>query len=264
MENGVLGIDIGATGIKGGLVDVSTGVMLTERHRFDTPDGGLPKDMAQTVKKLVDYFDYKGPVGVGFPAIVRRGVAASASNIDDSWIGTNIEQIFSETTGQKFYALNDADAAGIASMQFGVGKPYIVDGTVLMVTIGTGLGGALFVDGQLMPNLEIGQIYLRNQKIVAEKFISNKVRKDNDMTWKEFGKRFRKFIKHVDSILNPELIILGGGASKSFVEFREYLKAHAEIKPALLQNTAGTIGAAVYAQAKNMGLSEDEALQVSA
>lgn len=247
----ILGIDVGATGIKGGLVDVSSGEMLTERHRLETPEGGHPEDMAQTVKKLVDYFEYKGAIGIGFPAIVRRGVAASASNIDDRWIGTNIEKTFQKACGNKFFALNDADAAGIATMKFGVGRPLANDGTVLMITIGTGLGGALFVNGELMPNLEIGQIYLKGQKVVAEKYISNRVRKDNDMSWKEFGQRFKKVVRHVDLVFNPDLIVLGGGASKSFVEYKDYLtKIHAEVKPATLQNTAGTIGAALYAAKK--------------
>ena len=251
MSSYILGIDVGATGIKGGLVDVEKGVMVTERHRFDTPDNGLPKAMAQTVKRLVDHFSYEGPIGIGFPAIVRRGVAGSASNIDDKWIGTNIEKIFEEATGHKYFALNDADAAGLASMHFGIGQPYILDGTVLMVTIGTGLGGALFVDGKLMPNLEVGQIYLKSQRIVAEKYVSKRVRKDTNMSWEEFGKRFRKFIKHVDGVLNPDLIILGGGDSKNFAEYKDYLKCHAEIRPAKLENTAGTIGAAVFAAVRS-------------
>ena len=250
-SNTILGIDVGATGIKGGLVDVEKGVMLTERHRFDTPDSGTPKAMAEVVRRLVDHFAYSGPIGIGFPAIVRKGVAASASNIDDKWIGTNIEETFENATGNKYYACNDADAAGIASMHFGIGKPYLKEGTVLMVTIGTGLGGALFVDGELMPNLEIGQIYLKSQRIVAERYISKRVRKDNDMSWAEFGKRFRKFIKHVDHVLNPDLIILGGGDSKNFAEYKDYLKAHAEVRPAVLENTAGTIGAAVFAALKS-------------
>lgn len=243
----ILGIDVGATGIKGGLVDVRSGTMLTERHRFDTPQPATPKAMAATVQKLVDHFEYDGIVGVGFPAIVRRGVAASASNIDDSWIGTDICKTFQKKTGLQFYALNDADAAGVASIRFGVGKKYSDDGTVLMVTIGTGLGGALFVDGALMPNLEIGQIYLRNKKEVAERYISNRVRKENEMSWPEFGRKFNKFLTHVDFVFNPDLIVLGGGASKSFEEYRTYLKTTAEIKPSALRNTAGTIGAALYA-----------------
>ena len=243
----ILGIDVGATGIKGGLVDVKKGVMLTERYRFDTPASGTPKDIAKTVNALVKHFDYRGKVGVGFPAIVRRGVAGSASNIHKSWIGTSITETFSKATGLPFVALNDADAAGVASMRFGVGKEYLKRGTVLMVTIGTGLGGALFVNGDLMPNLEIGQIYLEGHKKVAEQYVSNRMRKDNEWDWKKFGKRFNKFLHHVDFVLNPDLIILGGGASKHFGEYGKYLNTYADVRPAELQNTAGTIGAAVSA-----------------
>ena len=243
----ILGIDVGGTGIKGAIVDTQTGLLLTERIRIETPKPATPKTVAATVQDLVRQLNYEGPVGVGFPAIVRRGVAASAANIDDSWIGTNIEQTFEKKTGLPFFALNDADAAGIASLAFGSGKKYADDGVVLMVTIGTGLGGALFVDGELMPNLEIGQIFLKNQKMVAEKFISNKIRKDANMKWSEFGKRFNKFLSHVDAILNPDLIVLGGGASKHFNEFKKHLKTKAEVKPDTLANAAGTVGAALYA-----------------
>ena len=246
----ILGVDVGATGIKGGLVDVKSGNMLTERHRFDTPHPATPKAMAATVQKLVNHFEYDGTVGIGFPAIVRRGVAGSASNIDKSWIGTNIPKTFQKKTGLKFYALNDADAAGIASMNYGVGRKFADDGTVLMVTIGTGLGGAIFVDGELMPNLELGQIYLRGMDHVAEKYISNKVRKDNDLDWAEFGKRFNDFLHHVDFVLNPDLIVLGGGASKHFESFRSYLQTNAKVQASVLRNTAGTIGAAKYAYDK--------------
>jgi len=244
----ILGVDVGATGIKGGLVNTNTGEMVTERERFDTPKPATPAAMAATVQKLVDHFRYDGPVGVGFPAIVRKNVAASAANIDESWIGTDIASVFGKQTGLPVFALNDADAAGIATMRFGTGRAYANKGVVVMVTIGTGLGGALFVDGELLPNLEIGQIYLKNQKMVAEKFISNKVRKDHDMNWSEFGKRFGKFLRHVDGVLNPDLIILGGGASKSFAEYKQHLKTHAEVQPATMRNTAGTVGAALYAR----------------
>jgi len=247
MNDIILGIDVGATGIKGGLVNVKRGVMTTERARFDTPQPATPAAVAKTVQKLVDHFSYEGPVGVGFPAIVRRGVAGSAANIDEDWIGTDITRVLGDQTGQTFYAVNDADAAGIATVACGTGRKYKDDGVVLMVTIGTGLGGALFVDGLLMPNLEVGGIYLKNQKMIAEKYISNRVRKDNDMSWSEFGKRFGKFIRHVDAVFNPDLIVLGGGASKNFEEYKKHLKCHAEIKPAELANTAGTVGAAIYA-----------------
>ncbi len=246
-EHVILGIDIGGTGIKGGLVDVRTGEMLTERHRFDTPKPATPKAVAQTVQKLVDHFEYKGIIGVGFPAIVRRGVAGSASNIDKSWIGTNISKTISKKTGLKVHALNDADAAGLAAIRFGAARKYAKDGTVLMVTIGTGLGGALFVNGHLLPNLETGQIYLKNMKVVAERYISGRLRKDTGMSWSDFGKKFNEFLSHLDHIINPDLIVLGGGASKSFDKFKDHLTTHAEVCAAELRNTAGTIGAAVYA-----------------
>ena len=249
----ILGIDIGGTGIKGGLVDVRYGKMLTERHRFDTPKPATPKAVAQTVKKLVDHFNYDGVIGVGFPAIVRRGVAGSASNIDDSWIGTNICKTISKKTGLKVHALNDADAAGMAAIRFGAARKYAKDGTVLMVTIGTGLGGALFVNGNLMPNLETGQLYLKNMQVVAERYISGKIRKDTEMEWPEFGKKFNEFLSHVDHIFNPDLIVLGGGTSKSFDKFKEFLTTHADVSAAELRNTAGTIGAAVYAWEKENG-----------
>ena len=249
----ILGIDIGGTGIKGGLVDVRYGKMLTERHRFDTPKPATPKAVAQTVKKLVDHFNYDGVIGVGFPAIVRRGVAGSASNIDDSWIGTNICKTISKKTGLKVHALNDADAAGMAAIRFGAARKYAKDGTVLMVTIGTGLGGALFVNGNLMPNLETGQLYLKNMQVVAERYISGKIRKDTEMEWPEFGKKFNEFLSHVDHIFNPDLLVLGGGTSKSFDKFKEFLTTHADVSAAELRNTAGTIGAAVYAWEKENG-----------
>ena len=253
MKKEILGIDVGATGIKGGLVDVVSGEMTTERYRLDTPQPATPKTVAGVVQRLVDHFGYQGPVGVGFPAIVRRGVAASAANIDKNWIGTDIEHTFGKKTGLPFFALNDADAAGIATMRFGTGKPYREDGVVLMVTVGTGLGGALFVDGRLMPNLEVGQLYLRNKKVVVEKYVSNRVRKDTSMPWPEFGRKLNKVLSHVDEVLNPDLIVLGGGASKHFAEYGKFIHTHAEVIPARLGNTAGTVGAALYA-AKRAGV----------
>jgi len=247
----ILGIDIGGTGIKGGLVNVKTGEMETERFRYATPSPATPAAVSDTVKLLVDRLEYKGPVGVGFPAIVRRGVAGSAANFAKSWIGTDITKVLKDKTGLKYYALNDADAAGIASLEFGTGKPFRKDGVVLMITVGTGLGGALFVDGKLMPNLEIGQIFLQGQEVIAEKYISNRIRKDTDMGWPEFGQKFNTYLSHVDAVLNPDLIVLGGRAAKFFDKYKEFLKTNAKVKAAKLQNAAGTIGAAYYAYRRN-------------
>ena len=243
----ILGVDVGASGFKGGLVDVKTGTMVTERFRFDTPQPATPAAMAYTFRSLIDHFDYSGVVGVGFPAIVHRNVAGSAANIDKAWIGTSISETFGRTRDVSIYALNDADAAGIATMHFGTGRSHKEEGTVVMITIGTGLGGAMFLDGELVPNFELGSLYLKGMDIIAEKYVSNRIRKDTNMDWKTFGKRLNKYLTHVDSILNPDLIILGGGGSKYFQDYKKYIKCACEVKPAEMRNTAGTVGAAVYA-----------------
>ncbi len=242
----ILGVDVGGSGIKGGIVDLKTGELITERHRIDTPKPATPKAVAKTFKQLVDHFGYKGPIGVGFPAIVRRGTALSAANISKAWVGTSIVDAFGQITGQPVFALNDADAAGFAAMQFGAGKAY-QDKIVLMLTLGTGIGSGLFVDGELVPNTELGHLYLNNHKVVAEKYVSNYQRKVNGWSWPKFGKRLNKYLEHVELLFSPDLILIGGGASKNFVRFAPYLKLETEVRPADLGNAAGTIGAAYYA-----------------
>lgn len=242
----ILGVDVGGTGIKGGIVDVETGQLLTARHRIDTPKPATPKAVAKTFKQLVEFFDYEGPIGVGFPAIVHRGVARSAANVADDWIGTSIVDVFTKATKQPVYALNDADAAGVAAIQFGAGQDYL-DKTVLMLTIGTGIGSGLFVDGELVPNTEMGHLYLKNHKAAAEKYVSNLLRKSNQWPWSKFGKRLNKYLEHVDFIFSPDLILIGGGVSKNFTRFSPYLKLKTEVKATVLGNNAGTIGAAYYA-----------------
>lgn len=250
-ESRILGVDVGATGFKGGLVNVKTGKMITDRLRFDTPKPATPAAMAVVFEELVNYFDYKGPIGVGFPAVVRRNVAETAANIHESWIGSSIAKVFGRKVNLPIYALNDADAAGIATMVHGTGKKYQKDSTVLMITIGTGLGSALFHCGELVPNFELGSLYLKGQKKIAEQYISNRIRKDTDMDWKTFGKRLNEYLSHVDDLFNPDLIILGGGGSKYYGEYKKYLKTEAEIKPAEMRNAAGTVGAALYAYRKH-------------
>ncbi|MEM6396578.1 MAG: ROK family protein [Bacteroidota bacterium] len=242
----ILGIDVGGTSMKGGLVDPVKGEMLTERKKILTPDPATPKAMGRVFKELVEYFDYSGPVGVGFPSIVRRGVARSATNIDKGWIGTSIEKTFGKYVDGKVYAVNDADAAGLAEIEFGAGEK-IDRGTVILITIGTGLGAGLFIDGKLVPNMEFGSLYLRDMKVIAERFVSNKVRKDEELTWRQFGKRFDIYLKHIERIFSPDTIILGGGASKSFLEFKDELDLEADVMPAEMLNKAGTVGAALYA-----------------
>lgn len=255
LENTVLGVDVGASGIKGGLVDISTGRMVTDRLRLDTPKPATPGAVTETFAELIRQFQYQGPIGVGFPAIVRRGVALSAANIDQGWIGTSISEMFSQSCGCPVHVLNDADAAGLATMNFGIGKGE--DGTVLMITIGSGLGSALFVEGELVPNTELGHIYLRNQKVVAEQYVSNLVRKSERLSWRQFGKRFTKYLNLVNRIFSPDLVILGGGASKYFHEFEPYLQVgNLVVRPATLTNYAGTIGAAYFAYMREQRAAE--------
>ena len=240
----ILGIDVGASGIKGAIVDIETGDLVTERLKFDTPNPSVPKAVAKVITKLVKATSYKGGlIGCGFPSIIKHGVAHSAANIDDSWIGTNVEKILSKATKRKVVATNDADAAGVAEMRYGKGKGKM--DTVLLITIGSGLGSALFTDGHLVRNTEFGHLNLNEQ--VAEHYISNTTRKKLDMTWEEFGKRFNDYLEHVDRLISPDLIILGGGMSNRFELFSEWITIDAEVTTAGMFNHAGIIGAALYA-----------------
>ena len=189
----VLGIDVGASGIKGAIVDINSGEMLTERLRLPTPQPSTPEEMAATFRTLVRMHYWSGPVGCGFPAIVKRGVAHSAANIDDAWVGTSVEKTFSEASGCPVHALNDADAAGLAEMQFGLGKGK--DGTVLLITIGSGLGTALFSEGELVPNTEFGHIRMHGQ--IAEHYAANSIRKEEDLSWEEWGYRFNEYLHYL-------------------------------------------------------------------
>lgn len=244
-ENIVLGVDIGGTGIKGGLIDLNKGEMVGERHRILTPKPATPQAVAATFKELVDHFNWQSTIGVGFPAIVSRGVARSAANIDQSWIGTDIDALLTETTGCNVHVLNDADAAGVAAMQYGIGKGE--KGVVLMLTIGTGIGSALFVDGKLVPNTEFGHLYLRNSAKVVEKYVSKVARKNRELSWIEWGHEFNRYLLHLQRLLSPDLVILGGGGSKSFDEYKGTLTVDFPVKPAAFLNKAGAVGAAYYA-----------------
>lgn len=239
----ILGIDIGGTGIKGAPVSLATGTLLEERFRVETPQPATPQDVAKAVKQIAEHFHWTGKIGCGFPAIVRRGVALSAANIDSAWIGADAQAIFGEATGCPVTILNDADAAGLAEMAFGSAKGR--GGVVLVLTIGTGIGSALFVDGKLVPNTEMGHLQFKGT--IAEKYCSNATRKREDLSWREWGTRFDEYLSHLKRLLYPEVIIIGGGQSKKFDKFSEYLKTDIEIIPAKFMNEAGIIGAAIGA-----------------
>lgn len=241
----VLGIDIGGSGIKGALVDVTTGEIKTERYRLETPEGARPKDVAGTIAQIVKKFDYNGPVGMGFPSVVIHGVCYSAANIDSSWIGTNVDELVAKTIGMPVFTVNDADAAGVAEMRFGAGQS-IDRGVVIVLTIGTGIGSAVFTDGHLVPNTELGHLEIRGKD--AEKRASDAARKRKDLTWEEWAERFQEYLQTVEKLFSPDLIILGGGASKESERFMAHLSTRAKIIPAQLLNQAGIIGAAIYAK----------------
>lgn len=246
----IMGIDVGGSGIKGVPVDIETGKLLAERFRLPTPEKATPEDVAETVRKVVEHFQWNGPIGIGFPAALRGGVALTAANIHKSWIGTNANSLFSEATGCPAYALNDADAAGIAEMRFGVGEdPARRKGVVIMITIGTGLGTALFVDGRLVPNTELGHIEIRGKD--AERRASDAARQRKDMSWEEWGRKFDEYLSWLERLFWPDLFILGGGISKQSEFYTQYLTIKTEVVPAVLLNQAGIIGAALFASEKS-------------
>ena len=239
-----LGIDIGGTGIKGAIVDVKKGAFTTDRYRIPTPEGGKPDDIAEVVGQIAKFFNWNGPIGCTFPAIMKKGVAHSAANVHESWVGTDAHRLFQKVTGDPVLVLNDADAAGIAEMKFGAGRGH--KGIVFILTLGTGIGSAIFVDGSLMPNSELGHLKFKGKD--AEKYTANSVREAKDLSWKKWGKRLNNYLQYVDFLFSPDLFILGGGVSKKHDKFFHYLDTNAEIVPALLRNNAGIIGAAMAAQ----------------
>jgi polyphosphate glucokinase len=239
----ILGIDVGGSGIKGAPVDLASGELAGERYRLLTPSPARPEPVAEVVAEVVKSFDWHGPVGIGFPAVVRGGVVRSAANIHKKWIGTNAQALFAEATGCPVAVINDADAAGLAEMTFGVGKGRM--GVVLMVTIGTGLGTALFTDGHLLPNAELGHIEIGGED--AEWRASDAARKRERLSWKKWGRRFNRYLGTLEFLLSPDLIILGGGVVKETGKFMRYIKLNAEVVPAESLNEAGIIGAALAA-----------------
>lgn len=243
----ILGIDVGGSGIKGALVNMETGEMITERFRIPTPKSRKPKPMAEVIAKIVKHFDYSGPIGCGFPTVIKNGVCKTPGNLHKRWTGVNVNELFSEATGLPVTVVNDADAAGYASINFGVGREK--EGLVVMITIGTGLGSGAFYNGELIPNFELGQIpYKKYDKI--ELWAAASAKEREGLSYKKWGKRFNVFLEYVELIVSPDLIILGGGTSKDWDEFKDYIAIETPVIPAELQNHAGIIGAAAAAHNK--------------
>jgi polyphosphate glucokinase len=237
-----LGIDVGGSGIKGALIDITTGELQSERIRYETQPPATPEFIAGKIKLIVNEFDYSGPVGIAFPASIQDGIIKTATNIDDSWLNRDAKELFSNFIPNKTFLINDADAAGLAEMKFGRGKDQ--KGVVIMITVGTGLGTAIFTDGKLLPNTELGHVHYKDK--VAEKWASDATRKKKDLSWKKWAKRFDKYMRYLERLFNPEMIIIGGGMSKKFEKFENHLKrVNAKVYPAQLYNHAGMIGAAI-------------------
>ena len=240
----ILGIDIGGSGIKGAPVDLNQGILAAERLRIATPQPATPDAVADTVGRIIRHFNWTGPVGCGLPSVVQNGVARTAANIDSSWIGTDVRALLSQRTGCPVTVINDADAAGIAEMRFGAGRGR--NGTILMVTVGTGLGTALFRDGNLVPNTELGHLLLNGK--VAEKYASAAAREDLGLSYETWAKRLDLYLHQLQSLFWPDLFILGGGISKKHEKFFPFLTIETEFLPAVLRNQAGIVGAALAAR----------------
>jgi len=238
-----LGIDVGGTGIKGALVNTSTGEMLTERHRLLTPRPATPSAVIEAICALVCHFSWRGPLGCGFPSVVKDGIVCTAANISQKWIGFDVRQALCEATGCSANVINDADAAGLAEMHFGAGKDQT--GVVLIVTLGTGIGTALFTEGHLVPNLELGHIEIDGAD--AECLAAERVRIEEGLSWKKYARRVDRYLRTIEALLWPDLIIVGGGVSKAFARIARHLTTRTPVVPAATLNEAGIVGAALAA-----------------
>ncbi len=238
------GIDIGGTGIKGAPVDLATGKLLSDRKKIPTPQPATPDAVTEVVKEITQSFGWTGVTGATFPGVVLNGTIRSAANVDSSWIGTDAAELFGKAIGTDVAVLNDADAAGIAEMTFGAGVG--VKGSVLMLTFGTGVGSALFTDGVLVRNTEFGHIEIRGKD--AEKRASEHAKLEHDWGWKDWTERVSEYLQHIEALISPNLIIVGGGISKESDKWVPMLTGiQAKIVPAALQNDAGIVGAAMSA-----------------
>ncbi|CNF57124.1 transcriptional regulator/sugar kinase [Mycobacterium tuberculosis] len=246
MARKMLGIDIGGSGIKGAPVDLSDGAFARERFRIGTPRPARPKPVAKVIAEIVDHFGWDGPVGVTYPGVVIDGVAMSAANVSKRWLGVDAAALFADAAGREITVLNDADAAGVAEMRLGAGRDR--RGTVVVLTLGTGIGSALFTDGVLVPNTEFGHLQIDGED--AELRASAKARTEQGLGWHRWARRLSTYMAHLEALLSPSLIIVGGGVSRKSEHFLPLIEGvRAEIVPARLVNNAGIVGAAMAAAA---------------
>lgn len=243
----VLGIDVGGSGVKGAIVNVQTGHLLSPRYRVKTPRPATPRALAAAIARIVDHFHWKGRIGVGMPGPLKDGKLMLARNLDRSWSGIRAHVVYSRAVRLPVYVVNDADAAGLAEMKFGAGKRQ--GGTVVLITLGTGIGSAVFIDGRLLPNTELGQVELRGKR--AEERAAARVRTKRNLSWQRYAKRLQEYFDMVEMMLWPDLIIVGGGVSRKAKRFIPGIKIRASIVPAQLKNEAGIIGAALFAASEH-------------
>jgi polyphosphate glucokinase len=238
------GVDIGGSGMKAAIVDLATGELASERFRIPTPKPATPRAMAAVATDLVRSHGWTGSIGVGFPGIVHHGVVHSAANLDPSWVGVDADAVFTEACGVDVAMVNDADAAGLAEMRWGAGRD--VDGVVLVLTFGTGIGSGLFVDGTLVPNTELGHLELDGRD--AEVHAAASARERDGISWKQWAPRAERYLRHLEMLFSPDLFIIGGGASKSAEKWLPRISIDTPTVPAAMANNAGIAGAALVAR----------------
>jgi polyphosphate glucokinase len=239
----VVGIDIGGSGTKGASVDLAAGRFAAPRVRLPTPSPATPDRVADVVVELLAQLDAPGPVGLTLPAVVRGGIVETAANIDETWIGTNALELFGRATGRPVAVINDADAAGLAEVRFGAGRGR--SGVAVVITLGTGIGSAVFVDGTLVPNTELGHLPLHHGD--AEDWAADSIREQEDLSWAQWAHRLEQYFEVVERVLWPQVIIIGGGVSKKSHKFLPHIDIRTELVPAELHNDAGIVGAALVA-----------------
>jgi polyphosphate glucokinase len=240
----ILGVDIGGSGIKGAPVDLETGRLLAERVRIKTPEKAEPQPVAEIVAQIAQSFAWQGDIGIGFPAPIKHGVVMMAANVSQKWVGIDADRIFTTATGHPCRVGNDADVAGLAELAFGAGKDQ--NGTVIMLTLGTGIGTAIFYNGHLLPNTEFGHLELEGED--AEQRASDAARQREDLSWKKYARRLSGYLNALEKLFWPDLFIVGGGISKVHEKFIPLLTVQTKVVPAQLQNSAGMIGAALFTQ----------------
>ena len=237
------GIDIGGSGIKGAPVDLESGELLADRLRIATPQPSTPAAVAVVVRQILDHFSWQACAGCTFPAVVRRGMTMTAANVDDGWIQLDADALLEQVSGRSVHLLNDADAAGLAEMQYGAGRGQ--SGVVIVLTLGTGIGSAVFSDGVLLPNTEFGHLEIRGKR--AERRASDRSRKSKALSWSAWAARLEEYLRRMEDLFWPNLIILGGGVSKHHQHFLPLIRTRTPLRPAALRNEAGIIGAAYAA-----------------